>query len=358
MQNWYICLLFLSCMGGLACIDVIDLAPAAEPPDKQLVVEGLITNEGGPHKVRIGYTVSLGNQRFDPAPVRWVEVADDLGHMERLVVLEEGVFALLEQNAVRGEIGRIYTLRFEMENGTQYASTPEPMLPVAEIDTAYFEVNYAERYNDLGRLVNRNFLDLYLDTDLSSAMASPFLRWEPQRWYRFTEPLRPENPLFIPSTCYVQEVVRLNEVLLLDARDADSSRWKRQFLMDREVDWRFYEKTVFAIRQYSLSPSGFSFWQKVDRVVNQSGGIFDSPPGAVQGNIRNLNDPNEKVLGYFGASAVDKVYVGVGRSELSVSFLPFCELPNASYYFGGGVYPCADCLNIPNSSLIRPDFWD
>jgi hypothetical protein len=46
--------------------------------------------------------------------------------------------------------------------------------------------------------------------------------------------------------------------------------------------------------------------------VNESGGnIFDKQPWSVISNIYNINDPNEKVLGYFRVSAVrsKRIYI-------------------------------------------------
>jgi hypothetical protein len=341
----------------VACIDQIEIDRPVSSDNSRVVVEGVITDEPGPHRIRIFQTVSLGSQVFRPVYTNWVEVEDDLGNVERLVMAEEGVY-LLMGNAVKGEIGRTYTLRFEKSNGEIYESAPETMLPVSRIDSIYIETVFEERTNDLGNVVNRHFADVFVDVELGNLAQSPFMRWELVRWYRFTEAYQAWNPLFQPKSCYVKEETRINQVLLFDGRNARGDRWERQQLIGYEVDWRFYRGAYICVRQLSLSTEGFNYWQKVDRVINQTGNIFDSPPAAVVGNMRNVDQPFEEVLGYFGASAVDLVYLKLDRTDFNNTFSDFCSLPNASYFFGSGVQPCYECLDIPGSTTVRPPFWE
>ena len=46
------------------------------------------------------------------------------------------------------------------------------------------------------------------------------------------------------------------------------------------------------------------FLAKVDEQTSRTGSIFDPLPASLEGNIYNINQPNELALGYFGASAV------------------------------------------------------
>ncbi len=78
--------------------------------------------------------------------------------------------------------------------------------------------------------------------------------------------------------------------------------------------------------------------------MNSTGSIFEPAPSAILGNIENVNDPEDIIFGYFGASAI---------STKSI-FIPAIEAP----------YPPNDILILPddcrmmgNSTAIKPSFW-
>jgi hypothetical protein len=57
------------------------------------------------------------------------------------------------------------------------------------------------------------------------------------------------------------------------------------------------------VNQYSLNEDEYLYWEKLQNISQQVGGLYDIIPSVVASNVYSLSDPNEKVLGYFSVSA-------------------------------------------------------
>lgn len=58
------------------------------------------------------------------------------------------------------------------------------------------------------------------------------------------------------------------------------------------------------IRQQSLTERAHEFWATSLAQQVNSGSLFDPPPSPIHGNVANVNDENDRALGFFGASAI------------------------------------------------------
>ncbi len=98
-------------------------------------------------------------------------------------------------------------------------------------------------------------------------------------------------------------------------------------VVSRLVDWSFYEKHYFTLYQSAMTRDAIEYWRKVDILANQVGSIFDTPPAEINGNIKNLNNQDEKVYGYF--QTVNETY---HRFTLYKEDLPFPLLMPTLYF--------------------------
>ncbi len=138
------------------------------------------------------------------------------------------------------------------------------------------------------------------------------------------------------------------------------------------------------IRQYALTESTFSYWRNLEILNENSGSLFDPPPAAVLGNISNVNNNDEPVLGFFQVSGVSEKRVFVHNEELPSLFrapsdYEFCKMVDVagkgeSYIQDGWIVSfryfeidsvehtvlinfaaCYDCT--ARGSNIRPEYW-
>ncbi|MCU1382680.1 MAG: hypothetical protein JWL71_1377, partial [Acidobacteria bacterium] len=63
---------------------------------------------------------------------------------------------------------------------------------------------------------------------------------------------------------------------------------------------------LVSLQQQSLTPAAYRFLKLLqDQTVN-TGTLADTPPAPIQGNVVNVNDKNELVIGFFTASSVSE----------------------------------------------------
>jgi hypothetical protein len=100
------------------------------------------------------------------------------------------------------------------------------------------------------------------------------------------------------------------------------------------------------VKQYSLSKEAYEFWNNLKQVNEAGGSIFDEQPYPVISNITCLNDPGEKVLGYFQVSAAKQVRKDITARELDELSLPWfkydCiryEVDPLDYWVPGSMSP-------------------
>jgi hypothetical protein len=96
---------------------------------------------------------------------------------------------------------------------------------------------------------------------------------------------------------------------------------KIQFIAPSLSDKLALEYSIL-VKQYSLSEKEYNFWKGLKQVGEPEGGIFGSQPYPVAGNIHNVNNLNEMVLGYFEVSAVTQKRTFITSEELEPLDLP------------------------------------
>ena len=121
-----------------------------------------------------------------------------------------------------------------------------------------------------------------------------------------------------------------------------------------EIDRKFAVNYMVEVLQYSLTPNAHNYWQTIENQIGNNGTIFETSNFQIRGNISNIADNDELVLGYFGASAVDSERILVQAADIGFVYSYACE-PNEIGCFPG---LCIDCTTYSaSSSTNKPDFW-
>lgn len=107
------------------------------------------------------------------------------------------------------------------------------------------------------------------------------------------------------------------------------------------------------IEQMSLSRKAYNFWRNVDQQANNSGGIFDTAPAAIRGNLKNVNDNSDIILGYFQVSAVEQKAVYIQRNNLGIAPFGF-NLSGGSLNYDTN---CEVCKENSYRTAKRPLNW-
>jgi hypothetical protein len=139
------------------------------------------------------------------------------------------------------------------------------------------------------------------------------------------------------------------------------------------------------VEQQVLTADAYAYWLNLYKTTEDVGGLFDPLPGQVNGNIRNENDPDEVVVGFFGAGNVTKKQIFVTEDDLLDDYAtyqhPYCQLDTilvefipqlpsstllysaiyspsglAIVAFTSGSSNCLDCRSY-GGVTTKPDFW-
>jgi len=324
-----------------SCIDALEFNPTEG--EKLLVVDGKLTTDGGDQVLRLSESFLVGrSDNFPPVTGALVSLSDDLGNTVTYSETAPGTYRL-SGGAMQGVSGRTYTLRIET-GGKTYESKPETMPQNIEANNSFFAI------------ANQKFVYVYSSVNIPADLTQgPFLKWRIDNVYQINEvycgPFDPTN------ICYVSQTFNNQLLPLLDGSLLARGETAQPFIAVKEADKTFGEVVYFNLYQETLTPDAFKYWNKVSLLLSQSGSFFDAPPGAIRGNITNINNPEELVLGYFYAAPEDTTHVKVLASD----FLPYQINP----YCGAAGFPpfplppeCCTCTRLPNSTLVKPDYWE
>jgi hypothetical protein len=136
------------------------------------------------------------------------------------------------------------------------------------------------------------------------------------------------------------------------------------------------------VRQYALSDQAFAYWQKIQYNSNDQGGLYEKQPMVLKGNLHNLTNPEQQVLGFFGAGEVKSKRIFIKSVEgmpilydrgcsadgeiprrMKLNAIPFTAFPAYLYATEYGflfifLEPyCYDCRKAAGGDTIKPAFW-
>jgi len=260
----------------LSCEDpvILDL-PVGE---EKLVVNGWITNEKIPYSIQLYKTIGFNDQSdFPPVSNAEVYITDRLSFRYDFVEIDQSGFYQSDTSSLQGKQGEAYILHIELEDGTIYQSEREVLNPLSEISNVS-----SDFFFDPGLSVDDIDAKIYfvqaLINDISNV--NNYYRWK----------------------ITVNGILRNKpeELLLFDDKFTDGATFRiRASNVTMELN------DVVVLEHRSLTQSAFVYFQQISSQLS-SGLVPNTPPAIIFGNIINVSDSTEVVLGYFGASAVSK----------------------------------------------------
>ena len=291
-------LLFLLALILQACISPFTPKLADLPP--KLVVDGLLTDQSGPHKLRLAFSAPFDNSDaiFNRDVVEaTVYLTDDKS--TRIDYLPTGRGNFQTPDAVRGIAGRSYVLHINLADGRQYESKPELLRTSPPIDTVYTEFEAFTGRFERGQF--RVFLDLN-----DPATTGDYYRW---KWTHYDAVDYCVKKTEIPGRGRIEfpccepcwNITTCNGCLLLGSDALINGRK----LSRQEIAIMPYDTIApyyLRVEQQRMTKAAYDFWKRAKEQTANTGGLFDLPPATVMGNVVSKTNPDEQVLGFFGAS--------------------------------------------------------
>ena len=337
------------------CIDAINLT--LEDETEFLVVNGAFSANQSRHRIDLYFATGQRVQARRPVTDASIRLLEDGVLYGMYTEVNDGLYELTTP-VVPPVPGRQYQLDIQLPNGQQYASRPEAMPRQITGDSVFFDFTFFPEITPVGA-INRPQAEVFVATPLPNDDEAFWLKWEVTTMYSFPEV---QCSPFVPAkTCYVPVEEPQQTINLLDGSNLNSDylpKWKVWNKVIPAQDLEFRGKHYFLVNQQSISREAHEYWRKVNLVANQTGSIFDAPPAAVRGNLFNINNPEEEVLGYFEVSNTDSLRGFITEFDLQ-GFYRFTDnacQDSANPFAQNGRF-CCFCILLENATLDRPPWW-
>jgi hypothetical protein len=281
---------------------VSEFIPETDEDQQLLVVEGIITDQNEAYTIKLSKSLPLG-ERGSAAPLSRcnVTITDDLGNVYIARETVAGTYKT-DPSLFRGVIGRKYSLHVALAgNSSHYESYPVEMKPVPPIDSLYYERKIIKQN---GNYSPDEGAQIYLDTH-SADNSCRFYRWE------YDETWEIRLPFTVPNNmCWLSESSSMINVKSTSAiAESKVDRFPLNFISNG-TDRLKYKYSIL-VKQYSLTEDEFTYWDKLRNISEQVGGLYDITPSSIPSNITCIENPGEKILGYFSVSATSSKRVFV-----------------------------------------------
>lgn len=276
---------------------IAQFIPEIDEEKELLVVQGLITNQMQPDTIKLSKSLPLGEiSAARPVTGSFVTITDDLHNAVLLSEIMPGTY--ITPSYFHGVTGRSYTLHITVSsefNALNYESIPMEMKPVPPIDSIYYEKTVIEKADGFFRGISG--CQIYLDTH-DPENKCRFYRWD------FSETWKLRLLFDVPNnTCWISDKSHSINIKSTAAFDeARISRFPINYISN--ITDRLKTQYSILVNQYSLNEDEYIYWEKIQNVAVQVGGLYDIIPASVSSNIRCIEDPAEKILGYFSVSAI------------------------------------------------------
>jgi hypothetical protein len=370
-------------MAIAGCID--PYTPDLGGGNDMLVINGRITDQEGYQYVEVSRSSDIYNPIKHPVSDCTIQIEDENQNIFRMTEINEGRYAcqMSKENLV---IGTKFRLLVKTPENKHYQSDFEELLACPQIDSITYDECRIELSNPYRSV---NAVQFYLYSNASGDFAENYMwemteTWEYHSKYligaiydgELTELLMPSDEL---NTCYKSG--KISEIFTHSTRNVDSDRIQKfplNYVTD-ETD-RLGWKYSLNVRQFSLSHKAFDYFNTIRELSRETGGMYETQPDNIPGNIYNTDNPDEKVIGMFYASSVTekRIFVKVHYYKYSQYCEPYglrgndlmdflAKLDRSLYpiyllFVDRKVYDyadqeCIDCRKY-GGTIIRPEYWE
>jgi hypothetical protein len=369
MKKSYLVIFVISLLIQIGC--TVQFIPETDEDKELLVVEGMITDQNRKYTIKLSKSLPLGKVMVaKPVKGAKVSVSDEKGATFNFTEIQPGKY-VSDSTKFRGRIGGKYTL-YIRTTYLSYSSQSMEMKPAPQIDSVYYEKELINASNELG--LKEEGCQIYLDT-YDPSKKCLYYRWDFTETWEFRLPYSVPNRVCWKSSVSDRIFIK-NTVVYNQAR---VSKYPLHYISN--MSDKLKVKYSILVNQYSLNESEYNYWEKLQNVSGNVGGLYDITPMAIASNITCNEDQTETVLGYFSVSAISQKRIFIEDKFQGIpNFYSYC--PTDTIFGKGKIQDlnisvwviedyldaetpfrvitsykeCADCT--VKGSNIKPAFWD
>lgn len=354
-----------------------------------LVIEGGITNNPGPYSVRLSLTSPI-EQPFEVQKIPYlgckVTISDDKGNSELLAESGPGIYRSAE-GGIQGQVGNEYRVTVVTSDGTEYETGFQRMEEGVGIDSLYAELTY---HQDLDYPFGLPGYQFYTDTKTAPDQET-YILWNMVETYKYFADYQMYGLALFGNLFYMNRDADSISSLLGQNYDTLYTCWNTQTVSNfytgktsnltiPQIDHqplhfvstdskKISERYSLLLQQYSISKEAYYFWKGIEDQISEENFLYTKQPYNVVGNLKNKNNPDELVLGYFTVASVDQKRVFIDRpiaafyytkGYIGTKDIGKKPIPYYLVLIEGGIgfvhKDCVDCRT-EGGVIQRPDFW-
>jgi hypothetical protein len=369
--------IFCIIMVLISCVDPYN-PPATQNGDKFLVVDGFINAGGGTTTFTLTYTSNLGDTAKISYPNGKVYVESEGGQTFELIGKGKGVF----ESQLNLSSSDKYRLHIKLNDGRDFLSD-------------FVEVKASPEIDEISWQGSSDGVIIYLSTH-DDSKSSRYYQWKYDETWEFNSAfyssLKYENKEFVARdqseqiyTCYQSDY---SKSILVGSSEklAQDILYKFPIISVGAIGTsKLSRRYSIKIQQSVISKEAFEYWTELKKITESLGSLYDPQPSAVFGNIKNVQDPSEPVIGFISAGITAEKRIFITRAEYGYSYkvttgyegcvmdtIPGHGTPPKT--FEGGMIPlhqemdmqgtmqlyvgstsCVDCSL--RGTTQKPDFW-
>jgi len=359
--------------------------PLLDKYEDVLVVDGMITNEPGPYTIKLSLSAPLDSAEIIPFPNCQLVISDNVGNTENLTETEPGVY-MTSPDGIQGIVGRKYKLQIMTQEGNTYESALEELRAPIEIDSVYGIIEYRQDEKFTYDLVGYQF---YLDTEIAEQDTNYFL-WRGEATYHYQSDYTIRwyydgtlNWFHGPDSLYnCWKSYKIARIFTGSTQSLNTPKIDKYALHFVNTETRQLSiKYSLFVRQFTISETAYEFWNGIEEQNSEQESLYATQPFQISGNVYNVDNTAEPVLGYFMVAGISKKRIFMERPPNNIPFhYSVCELDNGDYHSYGQLamadpvfYPiyaietpggrravpsqeCVDCRR-KGGTITKPDFW-
>ena len=383
-QNKVIFIITLLLLMLTSCIKSYE--PVIESTDAvKYIVSGQVNRGDTVQHVNVSRTTPVKEPWYFPISYCTVKILDDKGNSYPAIDLHDGNYEITIP-ASELKTGALFKVDVTLPDGVNIVSDFDQINDCPDVDSVYYVLQDVPGRNPK---IPAKGIQFYLDLDGGNMTSRKFRidaieTWEyhsayPIEWY-YDGKVRHVVPAdFSRMVCWKTALVK--NVFTITTDNLSINKYTRYPLhvVDNYSSPRLVYGYSLLIKQYALSDAAFTYWEKIQTNSHQQGGLYEKQPLAVKGNMHNLTNPDQEVLGFFGATTVKTKRIFVKNVEnMPLNYYKDCEtgiaLKNGLKQITPGMYPaylygdingyearvilteCVDCLSAGGIN-VKPSFW-
>jgi hypothetical protein len=375
MKIKHLCVIFIAFLSFVlvSCIDAYDVDVSKQ--NQILVVEGFLTDDAAsPDTIKIHYSTYSGNLiRINAIPSIKASILV-VGTGQEIKLIEYGTGSFLPPKDFKASTTEKYVLKFSLPNGQQYESSAETLALSSPILNIYEKFNPQSRLADNGKTylsANEVFID-YQDTPNQKN----YYLWRYIEYEKLQHCTTCQNTMldYLTQTCIAKPtnlrsayydyncegdcyaIIKGTQVNVSSDALSDGALVKGKLIA--KVPFYYLTGSLVEVQQMSISAQTYSFYRILESQSQSTGGLADTPPSAIVGNINNITNPTEKVVGYFAVANIQKKKIWIDRLDASgaldliLGHIAVEEPQNQPFR-----PPVAKCKQSPTRTPIKPIGW-